>query len=79
MRYKSGYKISLQALTKLLDETPKQLKIETMQAICTAFNCKLSDFCEVVSDLELIWDQVIPSSAVKRPSTDDLNQFKNTD
>lgn len=43
----TGVEISAQALGALLREPPKALRIETIQALCTTFQCRLSDFCEV--------------------------------
>lgn len=43
----TGIDISSQALGELLRKPPRALRIDTVQAICTAFQCKLSEFCEV--------------------------------
>ena len=37
--------ISLQTVNRYLNQKPKALNINTIQAICDAFRCKLSDFC----------------------------------
>jgi len=42
-----GIKISLQQLSELVNKKPKSLRLSTMEIICTALDCKLSDFCEV--------------------------------
>lgn len=44
---RSGVKISLQQLSEIVNKRPKSLKLSTMEIICTAFDCNLSDFCEV--------------------------------
>jgi DNA-binding Xre family transcriptional regulator len=44
---KAGVHISLQALSALINGTPNALRLQTIQALCTALDCKLSDFCEV--------------------------------
>lgn len=43
----TGIEISAQALGVLLRAPPKALRVETIQALSTTFQCKLSDFCEV--------------------------------
>ena len=45
---RTGYILSIQAVCDLLNGRPKMLKVKTLQAICDAFYCKLSDFCEVM-------------------------------
>lgn len=44
---RTGYKISVQAIAELLNN-PKMLRLETMEAICSSFDCKISDFLEVI-------------------------------
>lgn len=44
----TGVDISAQALGELLRKSPRALRVDTVQAICTALQCKLSDFCEVI-------------------------------
>ncbi len=48
IRERTGYIISIQAVWDLLNGRPKMLRVKTLQAICDAFYCKLSDFCEVM-------------------------------
>ena len=43
----TGYKLSNQAVCDLLNNQPKMIRIETSQALCDAFYCRLSDFLEV--------------------------------
>lgn len=62
---KTGVTISKQNLCNYLNEKPKALKLETIEILCTAFDCKLSDFCEV-----------IPSK--KQKPADRKLSFKNT-
>lgn len=47
---RTGYPLCVQAVCDLLNEPPKMLRIETMQAICDAFYCRLADFCDIVPD-----------------------------
>lgn len=44
---KTGFKISNQAVSDLFATQPKMLRLETIQAICDTFNCRLSDFCVI--------------------------------
>jgi DNA-binding Xre family transcriptional regulator len=63
IRQRTHKDISLRTIQSLLNNKPKALHINTLQAICSAFRCKLSDFCIVkpssrlslilVSDLKL--------------------------
>ena len=46
----AGFKISIQAIHMLINKQPEALRISTMQAICTALGCKLSDFFEIYPD-----------------------------
>lgn len=43
-----GIQLSLQAISALLNNKPNALRVQTIQAICDAFACKMSDFCDVV-------------------------------
>jgi DNA-binding Xre family transcriptional regulator len=45
---RTGYKLSVQAVCDLLNGQPKMIRIETTQALCDAFYCRLSDFFEVM-------------------------------
>ena len=44
---KAGVQLSLQAVSALINGKPNALRVQTIQALCNALNCKLSDFCEV--------------------------------
>lgn len=48
IRQRTGHIISPQAVCELFND-PKMLRVETMKALCEAFDCRLSDFCEVLS------------------------------
>lgn len=48
IRQRTGYTISSQAVCDLFND-PKMIRVETMKALCEAFDCRLSDFCEVLS------------------------------
>jgi hypothetical protein len=58
IEHRTGYKVSLERITSLLNGQPKTLDIELFEAICNAFQCELINFCDVT-----------PSSAIppKRP------------
>lgn len=45
---KSDIQLSLQAVSALINSTPSALRLSTIQALCDALDCKLSDFCEVL-------------------------------
>jgi hypothetical protein len=45
---RTGYKLSPQAISELLKHQPKMLRLDTIQALCSALDCRLSDFCEVL-------------------------------
>lgn len=47
VRERTGYVLSTQAVCDLMKREPKMIRLETVQAICDAFYCRLSDFCEV--------------------------------
>ena len=44
---RTGYVLSTQAVCDLMHRDPKMIRLETVQAFCDAFYCRLSDFCEV--------------------------------
>ena len=44
---KTGINISLQNICNYLSKTPSMLRLETMEILCSALDCKLSDFVEV--------------------------------
>jgi len=48
VRERTGYALSTQSVCELLNDQPKMLRLETSQALCDAFYCRLSDFLEVV-------------------------------
>ncbi|GHO58029.1 substrate-binding domain-containing protein [Ktedonobacter robiniae] len=47
---KANTQLSLQAISSLLNNVPNALRLSTIQALCNALNCTLSDFCEVLPD-----------------------------
>ncbi len=47
---KAGVQLSLQAISALINGEPTALRLHTIQALCNALDCKLSDFCDVLPD-----------------------------
>jgi DNA-binding Xre family transcriptional regulator len=47
---KAGVKLSLQAVSSLINNEPSGVRFKTIQALCNALDCKLSDFCDVIPD-----------------------------
>src|SRR5205814_6483742 len=47
---KANVRLSLQAVSTLLNNKPSALRLQTIQALCNALQCNLSDFCEVSPD-----------------------------
>ncbi len=45
---KAGVQLSLQAISALMQSTPSALRIATLEALCTALDCKASDFFDVL-------------------------------
>jgi DNA-binding Xre family transcriptional regulator len=44
---RADYHLTIQAVTTLMKGPPRELRLRTIQALCTSLDCKLSDFCEV--------------------------------
>jgi DNA-binding Xre family transcriptional regulator len=44
---RTGVIISIQNLSNMTNKRPKQIRLETIELICSALNCKLSDILEV--------------------------------
>jgi DNA-binding Xre family transcriptional regulator len=47
---KLGVRLSLQAISAIINGQPSALRLQTIQALCDALDCKLSDFCDVLPD-----------------------------
>jgi DNA-binding Xre family transcriptional regulator len=47
---RAGVQLSLQSVSSLINGTPSALRLQTIQALCNALNCKLSDFFDVLPD-----------------------------
>jgi len=43
MEQKAGYKLSAPSISALLTEVPRQVKAQTMDALCTALDCTPAD------------------------------------
>lgn len=44
---RTGVQLSHASVSALLRQTPKVIKLSTMQVLCTTFQCTMSDFLEV--------------------------------
>jgi len=44
---KTGVSVSLQNVCNLLSKSPNMIRLETMQILCDALDCRLSDFIEI--------------------------------
>jgi DNA-binding Xre family transcriptional regulator len=49
---RAGVHLTLQAISSLMNKKPGALRLQTVQALCNALDCKLSDFCDVTPDAE---------------------------
>ena len=47
IKLKTGVIVSVQNICNYLNVKPKSLRLETIEILCTTFDCKLSDFCQV--------------------------------
>lgn len=44
---KTGIIISIQNLANMVNKKPKQIRLGTMELLCSALNCNLGDFLEI--------------------------------
>lgn len=51
LKRETGIYLSLQSISALINGKPNALRFQTIQALCNALNCKLSDFCDVLPDV----------------------------
>ncbi|UXU79292.1 helix-turn-helix transcriptional regulator [Mammaliicoccus sciuri] len=42
----TGYSISLPSITALINDPPKMIRVETLDALCTTLNCTPNDLIE---------------------------------
>jgi DNA-binding Xre family transcriptional regulator len=61
---KAGVRLSLQAISAIINEQPSALRLQTIQALCNALDCKLSDFCDVLPDTPALRKQKAAATAV---------------
>lgn len=54
---KAGVQLSVQALSALTNGKPEAFRVQTIQALCDALGCKLSDFCDITPNLSSVKDQ----------------------
>jgi DNA-binding Xre family transcriptional regulator len=50
LKAETGIYLSLQSISALINGKPHALRFQTIQALCNALNCKLSEFCDVLPD-----------------------------
>jgi DNA-binding Xre family transcriptional regulator len=69
-----GVRLSLQAISAIINGQPSALRLQTIQALCTALDCKLSEFCDVLpeprgSREKTSADKAVPIYGLKRAVT----------
>lgn len=73
---RTRYKISLQSVKGLLlKEIPQILRVETIQALCDTFNCRLSDFYDITPSADIDSDLPLNVGACCITSDEDLYSF----
>jgi putative transcriptional regulator len=80
---KAGVHISLQAVSALMQQNPSALRIATLEALCTALDCKASEFFDVLplsqeeqkSKLRVAGGVPTPLYGAKRPEPPLENPF----
>lgn len=69
---KVGVRLSLQAISAIINGQPSALRLQTIQALCTALDCKLSEFCDVLPEPQsarrgkTAADKAVPIYGLKR-------------
>jgi DNA-binding Xre family transcriptional regulator len=63
---KAGVQLSLQAISVLMHSTPSALRISTLEVLCTALECKASDFFDVLPPSALEQQQKVAGEAPAR-------------
>jgi DNA-binding Xre family transcriptional regulator len=51
---KTGVLISLQSLCNYLNKKPKEVRLKTVELICTALDCEFKDFCSITPSENLL-------------------------
>ncbi len=54
---KTGVSISIQSVSALVNGEPNAVRFQTMQVICNALECKLSDFFDIEPDAATVQKQ----------------------
>ncbi len=47
---RTGVRLSIQAVSTLMNSKPSALRIQTIQVLCDALECNLCDFCNITYD-----------------------------
>jgi DNA-binding Xre family transcriptional regulator len=50
IRKQTGVDLTIQTISNLINGTPSALRLQTIQVLCNALDCNLSDFCNVLPD-----------------------------
>ena len=70
---KAGVQLSLQAISTLMQSHPSALRIATLEALCTALECKASEFFDVLpagtqeQQQRVAGNAPLPQSGAKEP------------
>jgi len=67
MEQKAGYKLSAPSISALLTEAPRQVKAQTMDALCTALDCTPAD----------LWHHTPSAMEITSHHTDEQQKFVN--
>lgn len=55
---KTGVLISVQNLCRYLNQKPKEIRLSTLELICTSIGCDLKDFCEIRPKENLVFTEI---------------------
>lgn len=80
---KAGVQLSLQAISALMQSQPSALRIATLEALCTALDCKASEFFDVLpvssqeqkSKSRVVGDAPTPLYGTKEPEPQKASPF----
>jgi DNA-binding Xre family transcriptional regulator len=80
---KAGVHLSLQAVSALMKSHPSTLRIATLEVLCTALECKASEFFDVLpagpleekSKLKVAGDAPTPLYGVREPESQQASPF----
>lgn len=61
--------ISLPNISKLLNRKPSSIRLKTMELLCTALDCNLSDFCQIKPSTSRLPETVKKLSPMQTPNS----------